>query len=197
MAGGGDESHGKRKREEGSERKAKAARFSKARQERLEQEFAETYGGLTALYKLLEIKQLQSPLLLPRTLSYRLPRATKGAEKKLKKPAKATARRDPPVSGAVMRDVKLGLTSDLLETLKNENHRLGLRLAIYSADGSEFADNLFTLVAECTIPGERLILCICWIVYHRSDWEVSEQFPGSRKSASLQRYCRSTPILSS
>jgi hypothetical protein len=148
MGSAEDASGGKRKRDEGQnhERNAtKAARHATARQERLEREFAETYQGLTALYKLLEIKQLQSPLLLPRTLSYRLDKAAAGERKKTA-PA--------PAAGADVREIKLGITSDLRETLARENRRLGLRLAIYSAKGRAFADNSFTLAADCMVPGE-------------------------------------------
>lgn len=152
MGNGDDANGGKRKRDESYERKTKVARHSSARQERLELEFAETYHGLTALYKLLEIKQLQSPMLLPRTLSYRLEKQQQQSTQDAGKKTKAAKREA--LAGADVREIKLGITSDLRETLAQENRRLGLRLAIYSAQGRAFADNRFTLAVDCMVPGK-------------------------------------------
>lgn len=174
---GEEAANAKRKREDGSERKSKAARHSSARQERLEAEFGELYFGPTSLYKLLELRQLQQPALLPRSLSYRLLAARKSAaagssiegdkaNNKTKKKNEKKKREEAAVVGATMREIKLAITADLTQSLAKENGQLGLRLAIYTAKGRSFEDNLFTPIAECMIPGRELWRsydCLLWI----------------------------------
>ncbi|CAH0492236.1 unnamed protein product [Peronospora farinosa] len=146
----------KRKRDESHERKAPLTRDrrTKVRQERMEEEFAATYHGLTALYKLLEVQHLQSPLFLPRTLSYRLDPAwqqkdkkeVKHVQKDEKKPVKMAQ------GGASMTDFKIGMTSDTMEAFQSKKRRPGVLISLYEAHGKQFDANLFKLLATCLIP---------------------------------------------
>ncbi|RLN93464.1 hypothetical protein BBJ28_00003364 [Nothophytophthora sp. Chile5] len=154
-----DHANGKRKRDESHERRAPSAkeRRTKVRQEHMEGEFAATYHGLTALYKLLEVKHLQSPLLLPRTLSYRLDPAWKqeGGADEVKGEGKAAVRKDPAktaAAGATMKEFTIGMTSETMEAFKNANQRVGLLLSVYTAMGKSFNENQFSLLATCLIP---------------------------------------------
>ncbi|OWZ24764.1 Polycomb protein [Phytophthora megakarya] len=141
----------KRKRDESHERSVPLTkeRRTKLRQEHMEEEFAETYHGLTAVYKLLEIKHLQSPLFLPRTLSYRLdpawPKDKKGVKGEPKQIQKALA-------GATLKSFKIGMTSDTMESFKSQKQRPGVLLSLFTANGASFNDNQFTLLATCLIP---------------------------------------------
>ncbi|RLN82855.1 hypothetical protein BBJ28_00022307 [Nothophytophthora sp. Chile5] len=160
-----DHANGKRKRDESHERRAPSAkeRRTKVRQEHMEGEFAATYHGLTALYKLLEVKHLQSPLFLPRTLSYRLDPAWKqerGADE-VKGEGKAAVRKDPAktaAAGATMKEFTIGMTSDTMAAFKSANQRVGLLLSVYTAMGKSFGENQFSLLATCLIPGNLLLL---------------------------------------
>ncbi|GLD93258.1 hypothetical protein PINS_up001850 [Pythium insidiosum] len=178
--------HGaKRKREErngggASEERRPKERRLRLRQEELEEEFAATYHGLTALYKLLEVRHLRSPLFLPRTLSYRLvppavrgkieassPLAPTSVDEKETKPAVATERRaatrnnnnkqkekrTPTLpTGAMLHEFKIGMTAETIESFKRQNVRVGLLFALYRGDGRSFAANSFELVATCLAP---------------------------------------------
>ncbi|KAJ0408372.1 hypothetical protein P43SY_003098 [Pythium insidiosum] len=163
----------KRKRDErngggsSDERRPKERRL-RLRQEEMEDEFAATYHGLTALYKLLEVRHLRSPLFLPRTLSYRRvpppartktepePKpAAKEEEDAPRKTDERPARRAPtkPLpSGATLREFKIGMTAETIESFKRQNMRVGLLFALFRADGRAFADNSFELVATCLAP---------------------------------------------
>lgn len=146
----------KRKREESHERKMPLTkeRRTKVRQEHMEEEFAETYHGLTALYKLLEVKHLQSPLFLPRTLSYRLdPTWMQKDQKKEIKGEKTQPRQvHTALAGATLRDFKIGMTPDTMEAFKSQHQRPGVLISIFTANGKKFDDNQFTLLATCLIP---------------------------------------------
>ncbi|ETI49805.1 hypothetical protein F443_06562 [Phytophthora nicotianae P1569] len=146
-----DAGSSKRKRDESHERKLplNKERRTKVRQEHMEEEFAETYHGLTALYKVLEVKHLQSPLFLPRTLSYRLDPAWQQKEVKEKKGQKQVKNAK---AGATMKDFKIGMTSDTMEAFKSQKQRPGVLISLYRANGKKFNDNQFTLLATCLIP---------------------------------------------
>ncbi|KAG6957663.1 hypothetical protein JG687_00009848 [Phytophthora cactorum] len=146
-----DSGTSKRKRDESHERKLplNKERRTKVRQEHMEEEFAETYHGLTALYKLLEVKHLQSPLFLPRTLSYRLDPAWQQKEVKAEKDQKQVKKAQ---AGATMNDFKIGMTSDTMEAFKSQKQRPGVLISLFKADGKKFDDNQFTLLATCLIP---------------------------------------------
>ncbi|EGZ23744.1 hypothetical protein PHYSODRAFT_324933 [Phytophthora sojae] len=143
----------KRKRDESHERKLPLTkeRRTKVRQEHMEEEFAETYHGLTALYKLLEVKHLQSPLFLPRTLSYRLDPAW---QQKDKAEVKGEGKTQPQTAqaGAKLADFKIGMTPDTMEAFKSQKQRPGVLISVFSAAGKKFDDNQFTLLATCLIP---------------------------------------------
>ncbi|KAG6976466.1 hypothetical protein JG688_00001341 [Phytophthora aleatoria] len=146
-----DSGTSKRKRDESHERKLplNKERRTKVRQEHMEEEFAETYHGLTALYKLLEVKHLQSPLFLPRTLSYRLDPAWQQKEVKAEKDQKQVKKAQ---AGATMNDFKIGMTSDTMEAFKSQKQRPGVLISLFKADGKKFDDNQFRLLATCLIP---------------------------------------------
>jgi hypothetical protein len=146
---------GKRKRDESHERKVPLTkeRRTKVRQEHMEEEFAATYHGLTALYKLLEVQHLQSPLFLPRSLSYRLDPAW---EQNTKKDVKGEARttRTPlkkAQAGAFLQQFNIGMTPDSMAAFKSQKQRPGLLLSLFKASGKSFDDNQFQLLASCLI----------------------------------------------
>uniref|UniRef100_A0AAV1UGN7 Polycomb protein VEFS-Box domain-containing protein n=1 Tax=Peronospora matthiolae TaxID=2874970 RepID=A0AAV1UGN7_9STRA len=148
-------SHSKRKRDASHERRVP---LSKARQEHMEEEFAATYHGLTALYKLLEVQHLQSPLFLPRTLSYRLDPAWQqkelkegtGNKEKVKLKPKQQVRMVQ--AGATLTEFKIGMTSETMEAFQSQTQRVGVLLSLFQADGKLFRDNEFKLLATCLIP---------------------------------------------
>ncbi|CEG36313.1 Zn-finger protein joined to JAZF1 (predicted suppressor) [Plasmopara halstedii] len=141
----------KRKRDTSHERKPALhrERHAKVRQEHMEHEFAETYHGLTALYKLLEVKHLQSPLFLPRTLSYRLNLALQKSKSRDEEDLNLVKRAH---AGATLKNIKFGMTSETLQTFKSQKLRPGVVVSLYKAKGKAFADNQFTLLATCLIP---------------------------------------------
>uniref|UniRef100_M4B975 Uncharacterized protein n=1 Tax=Hyaloperonospora arabidopsidis (strain Emoy2) TaxID=559515 RepID=M4B975_HYAAE len=148
-------SHSKRKRDASHERKVP---LSKVRQEHMEEEFAATYHGLTALYKLLEVQHLQSPLFLPRTLSYRLDPAWQqkelkdGTEEKQKEKMKLKQQVRTVQAGATLTEFKIGMTSETMEAFQSQTQRVGVLLSLFQADGKLFRDNEFKLLATCLIP---------------------------------------------
>ncbi|GMF17401.1 unnamed protein product [Phytophthora fragariaefolia] len=118
----------------------------------MEEEFAETYHGLTALYKLLEVKHLQSPLFLPRSLSYRLDptwqqKHAAEVKREEKKPRPHAA-----LAGASLQEFKIGMTSDTMEAFKSQKQRPGVLISVFTAQGKKFDDNQFALQATCLIP---------------------------------------------
>ncbi|CAI5738659.1 unnamed protein product [Hyaloperonospora brassicae] len=156
----GGSSHSKRKRDASHERKAP---LGKARQEHMEEEFAATYHGLTALYKLLEVQHLQSPLFLPRTLSYRLDPAWQQNEKQevdeakdareketLKQPKQRQVVTAP--AGATLTAFKIGMTSETMEAFQSKTQRVGVLISLFQARGKLFGANEFKLLAACLIP---------------------------------------------
>ncbi|RLN49986.1 hypothetical protein BBJ29_002780 [Phytophthora kernoviae] len=145
----------KRKRDDSHERKVPLTkeRRTKVRQEHMEEEFAATYHGLTALYKLLEVQHLQSPLFLPRTLGYRLdPGWQQDNKTKVKGELESVAKKTRAQAGATLQDFKIGMTSDTMEAFKKKQQRPGLRLSLFTANGKKFEENQFTLLATCLIP---------------------------------------------
>ncbi|TDH71006.1 hypothetical protein CCR75_004975 [Bremia lactucae] len=138
----------KRKRDGSYERKVPINKDcrTRIRQEQMEQEFAETYHGLTALYKLLEIKHLQSPLFLPRTLSYRL--KTVGHKKDLKNNSNSKVVKHA-LAGAIFKDLKIGMKPETMEVFKGQKHRFGILLSLYKANGRAFLENNYTLLTSC------------------------------------------------
>lgn len=154
-----DDQSGKRKRDEPSERKNGKERKVKARQEEMEDEFRATYLQLTSFYKYLEVVHLKSPLLLPRTLKYRIDAkkkapALQGAASTKASRAKAAAKKDDVApTAAAFREFKFGITAETLDVFKRENHRIGLLLSVFTAKGIKFAENEFELVATSLIPG--------------------------------------------
>ncbi|KAG7391281.1 Polycomb protein suz12 [Phytophthora pseudosyringae] len=150
----------KRKRDESYERKLPLTkeRRTKVRQEHMEEEFAETYHGLTALYKLLEVQHLQSPLFLPRTLSYRLDPAWQQKEQKKEVKGEKGQKQQQQqqvktaLAGAAMMDFKIGMTPDTMESFKSQKQQPGVLISLFKADGKKFDDNQFTLLATCLIP---------------------------------------------
>ena len=147
----------KRKRDASHERKAPLTRDrrTKVRQERMEEEFAATYHGLTALYKLLEVQHLQSPLFLPRTLCYRLDPGWQQTDKKEEASGHKETVKKPVMmaqGGALMTEFKIGMTSDTMEAFKSKKRRPGMLISLYEANGKHFCDNRFNLQATCLIP---------------------------------------------
>ena len=156
----GGSSHSKRKRDASHERKAP---LGKARQEHMEEEFAATYHGLTALYKLLEVQHLQSPLFLPRTLSYRLDPAWQQKEKqevdeamdaKEKETLKQLRQRQVVTApaGATLTAFKIGMTSETMEAFQSKTQRVRVLISLFQAHGKLFGANEFKLLATCLIP---------------------------------------------
>lgn len=171
------EANGKRKREDEAKRSApqRAAIRRRVQQEELEEEFAATYHGLTAMYKYMEVRQLQNPLFLPRTLSYRSSAGdwTNDPSVRVKKKrGKSRAAvlgvgkvaekssNDGALAGAMLKDFKIGMTAQTVDTLKRANHQTGLVISAYSAQGERVKENEFTLVANCLIPGASLTLAM-------------------------------------
>ncbi|KAG7402348.1 Polycomb protein suz12 [Phytophthora boehmeriae] len=145
----------KRKRDDSHERKAPVSkdRRTKVRQEHMEEEFAATYHGLTALYKLLEVQHLQSPLFLPRTLGYRLnPAWEHDTKTKVEGESKVAVKKTRAETGATLQSFKIGMTSDTMDSFKKKQQRPGLLLSLFTANGKTFEDNQFTLLATCLIP---------------------------------------------
>ncbi|GMF12440.1 unnamed protein product [Phytophthora lilii] len=118
----------------------------------MEEEFAETYHGLTALYKLLEVQHLQSPLFLPRTLSYRLDPAWQQADNTQVKGERSGQRPHAALAGADLKDFTIGMTPDTMEAFKSQKQRPGVLISLFTADGKKFDDNQFSLLATCLIP---------------------------------------------
>lgn len=154
--------NGKRKRDDRDDRKSKERKL-KARQEEMEDEFRATYLRLTAFYKYLEVVHLKSPLLLPRTLKYRVDAKKKAlaaeTRDQTKKQLGKVARRDKDdiaPTGAALREFKLGMTAETLDVFKRENQRIGLLISVYTAKGKKFAESQFELVATSLIPGMLL-----------------------------------------
>lgn len=169
------EANGKRKREDEAKRPAqRAASRRRVQQEELEEEFAATYHGLTAMYKYMEVRQLQNPLFLPRTLSYRSSAGdwTNDPSVRVKKERVTKSRaaalgvgktagksgNSGTLAGAMLKDFKIGMTAQTVDTLKRANHQTGLVISAYAAKGESVKDNEFTLVANCLIPGASLTL---------------------------------------
>ncbi|KAI9922093.1 hypothetical protein PsorP6_002599 [Peronosclerospora sorghi] len=146
----------KRKRDESHERKVpfNKDRRIKLRQQRMEEEFAATYHGLTALYKLLEVQHMQSPLFLPRTLSYRLDPMWQQKRNIEIKGVKNNSdnRIKTALADVTMAEFNIGMMPDTMEAFKRKNQRPGLFISLFSAVGKRFADNHFKLVATCLIP---------------------------------------------
>ncbi|CAH0476329.1 unnamed protein product [Peronospora belbahrii] len=147
----------KRKRDESHERKVPMTKeqHTKVRQEHMEEEFAATYHGLTALYKLLEVQHLQSPLFLPRTLSYRLDPAWQLKDKKkeaIEEHYKQKQQIHNIQIGGTMMEFKIGMTSDTMEAFKSKKQRPGVFISLYEANGTRFNDNQFKCIATCLIP---------------------------------------------
>ncbi|KAL4160074.1 hypothetical protein PRNP1_000645 [Phytophthora ramorum] len=152
-----DQGSSKRKRDESHDRKVPLTkeRRSKVRQENMEEEFASTYHGLTALYKLLEVKHLESPLFLPRTLSYRLdPAWQQKAKAEVKGEMQQKQQKDTrtALATATLQEFKIGMTSDTMEAFKRQKQRPGVLISVFKADGKNFDDNQFTLLATSLIP---------------------------------------------
>lgn len=152
----------KRKRDErsGKERKVKA------RQEEMEDEFRATYLPLTSFYKYLEVVHLESPLLLPRTLKYRVEAkraALALAEKSGNKPAPKhkQPRDDLAPTGAALREFKFGVTAETLGAFRGESQRIGLLVSVLAAKRARFADNRFELLATSLIPGACACCHVC------------------------------------
>uniref|UniRef100_H3GCJ7 Polycomb protein VEFS-Box domain-containing protein n=1 Tax=Phytophthora ramorum TaxID=164328 RepID=H3GCJ7_PHYRM len=152
-----DQGSSKRKRDESHDRKVPLTkeRRTKVRQENMEEEFASTYHGLTALYKLLEVKHLESPLFLPRTLSYRLdPAWQQKAKAEVKGEMQQKQQKDTrtALATATLQEFKIGMTSDTMEAFKRQKQRPGVLISVFKADGKNFDDNQFTLLATSLIP---------------------------------------------
>lgn len=157
--------NGKRKRDDRDDRKSKERKL-KARQEEMEDEFRATYLRLTAFYKYLEVVHLKSPLLLPRTLKYRVDAKKKSlateTRDQIKKQLGKAVRRDKAdiaPTGAALREFKLGMTAETLDVFKRENQRIGLLISVYTAKGKRFAESQFELVATSLIPGNFACAC--------------------------------------
>ncbi|DBA03469.1 TPA: hypothetical protein N0F65_002877 [Lagenidium giganteum] len=151
--------NGKRKREDAPNDRKRKERKTRARQDDIQEEFSATYHGLTALYKLLEIRHLESPLFLPRTLNYRLDlKAGKGPDKKTKQDTKTTPTKKSAraavaaVASGTLKDWKVSMTSETVEVFKRENKRIGMIISAYAANGKSFAENEFVLAATCLMP---------------------------------------------
>lgn len=161
------EANGKRKREDEPKRPPRTANRRRVQQEELEEEFAATYHGLTAMYKYMEVRQLQNPLFLPRTLSYRSSTVdwTHDPSVRMKKErskGRAVSANDKNSNhgGATLKDFKIGMTAQTVDTLKRANHQTGLVISAYSAKGEGTKENEFTLAANCLIPGASLALTL-------------------------------------
>jgi hypothetical protein len=145
-------SNSKRKRDDAEEIKRKKA---KTREQEMGEEFAATYHGYTALYKLLEVKHLQSPLFLPRTLGYRVEwrksRKSKNMKKKNSIKAPRTLRK---LFGAKLTDLQILLTSRTKEILRQHAHTLVLRITAYTGKGKHFSTNEFQAIGFCVVPGK-------------------------------------------
>uniref|UniRef100_K3WJU2 Uncharacterized protein n=1 Tax=Globisporangium ultimum (strain ATCC 200006 / CBS 805.95 / DAOM BR144) TaxID=431595 RepID=K3WJU2_GLOUD len=159
------DANGKRKRDERDDGRKSKERRLKSRQEEMDDEFKATYLRITAFYKYLEMVHLESPLLLPRTLKYRIEAKKKAiaAEKRQQdataiKPINLSSQRRKAgkdalaPTGAALKEFKLGMTAETLDVFKRENHRIGLLISVFTAKGEKFADNQFQLVATSLIP---------------------------------------------
>nr|CCA22441.1 polycomb protein putative [Albugo laibachii Nc14] len=117
-------------------------------EEKVENEFIAAYHGVTALYKWLEVKHIQSPLFLPRTLQYRQRQA-----EKLKSAEIIYICDDSPLyPGATLRSWKLELSTYTLHLLRKEFKKVGLRLVMYSKNVKDEAIGNFEMLATCTFP---------------------------------------------
>lgn len=160
-----DASNGKRKRDDRDETRKPKERKVKTRQEEMDDEFKATYLLLTAFYKYLEMVHLKSPLLLPRTLKYRIEAKKKAianaAERRQSAPTQSfkTGHRGKDAlapTGATLKEFKLGMTAETLDVFKRENQRIGLLISVFTAKGETFAENQFQLVATSLIPGKHV-----------------------------------------
>ncbi|KAF1324533.1 Polycomb protein, partial [Globisporangium splendens] len=164
------DANGKRKRDERDDGRKSKERRVKSRQEDMDDEFKATYLRITAFYKYLEMVHLKSPLLLPRTLKYRI-EAKKKAIAAEKRQQDATAIKPIDLSiqrckagkdalaptGAALKEFKLGMTAETLDVFKRENHRIGLLISVFTTKGEKFADSQFQLVATSLIPGKQAL----------------------------------------
>lgn len=123
-------------------------------EEKIENEFIAAYHGVTALYKWLEVKHIQSPLFLSRTLQYRWAQAMKQKTAKI-----IDVYGDELLyPGATLQSWKLEISTSTLHFLRKEFKKVGLRLVMYSTNLNDQSIESVEILATCTFPGTRQIL---------------------------------------
>lgn len=120
------------------------------RQVELMREFAQTYHGLTALYKLLEIRHLQQPLFLPRTLRYRM--ALHPKKETIRQMGCKSFDR---ANGVTLSKLKFSMSITRDSDCQNSKRQhLGLLFAIYTINATvnSNSDSMAQLVTTLLLP---------------------------------------------